>query len=162
MHATNLFGRGFGTKKFQLILTAEPTILSVTDMDVAEKISRIAAIEGLATKTAEQFVQQIPIFLAFLMETNLLGKLHQDAVKDAVKGNPRLLEGKHYVMTGFRDKALMEKLAAHGAEAGSAVKKTTFVLLVKDTAADTTKIKEAKTFGIPIMTPDDFISKYQL
>jgi ribosomal protein S2 len=56
----------------------------------------------------------------------------------------------------------MEKLAAHGAEAGSAVKKTTFVLLVKDTAADTTKIKEAKTFGIPIMTPDDFISKYQL
>jgi len=153
MHATNLFGRGFGLKKLQGILAAEPTIL----LD-GEKASSTAG---------KQFVQQIPVFLAFLKETQLMGKLqhasagHGHALADKAQSHP--LYGKHYVMTGFRDKALMEKLAAVGAEQGSAVKKTTFFVLVKEQSnTDTSKTLEAKAFGIPLLTADECRLKYNL
>lgn len=155
MHATNLFGRGFGTKKFQLILAAEPTILAAGEA----KVERVTQVDGLAKKTAEQFVQQIPAFLAFLKETKLTSKL-QTTQKSVESTHP--LYGKHYVMTGFRDKVLMEKLAVVGAEQGSAIRKNTFVLLVKDRTQETSKTQEAKAAGIPIMTPDEFIVKYNV
>jgi len=160
MHATNLFGRGFGTKKFKLILAAVPTILS---MAPAEGIIKATAVEGMAKKTAEQFVQQIPAFLAFLAEANLLGKLQQSAPTNAVpKDTAHPLYGKQYVMTGFRDKVLQEKLEAVGAEQGSAVRKNTFVVLVKDLAEENSKVTEAKKIGIPIMTPTEFQTKYNI
>lgn len=160
MHATNLFGRGFGLKKFQLILAAEPTILGNTSWSLSEKVNRVSAIEGMAEKTAEQFVTQIPVFLAFLKETQLLGKLHANAI---AKDQAHPLYGKHIVLTGFRDKELLEKLQAVGAEQGSAVSKKTFVVLSKDSAAaETSKTLEAKAWGIPLMTPMEFKTKYKL
>jgi NAD-dependent DNA ligase len=155
MHASNLFGRGFGLKKLQGILAAEPTIL----LD-GEKASSTAG---------KQFVQQIPVFLAFLKETQLMGKLqhasagHGHASASADKAQSHPLYGKHIVMTGFRDKALAEKLAAVGAEQGSAVKKTTFFVLVKEQSnTDTSKTLEAKALGIPLLTADECRLKYNL
>ena len=65
-------------------------------------------------------------------------------------------------MTGFRDKVLQEKLEAVGAEQGSAVRKNTFVVLVKDLAEENSKVTEAKKIGIPIMTPTEFQTKYNI
>ena len=160
MHATNLFGRGFGTKKFQLILAAVPNILTLPP---AEGIIKATAVEGMAKKTAEQFVTQIPAFLAFLTEANLLYKLQQQPVANLItKDTGHPLYGKQYVMTGFRDKVLQEKLTAVGAEQGSAVRKNTFVVLVKDLAEENSKVTEAKKIGIPIMTPTEFQTKYNI
>jgi NAD-dependent DNA ligase len=159
MHATNLFGRGFGVKKFQLILAAEPTILANTSWSLSEKVNRVSAIEGMAEKTAEQFVTQIPVFLAFLKETQLLDKLQANAI---AKDQTHPLYGKHIVLTGFRDKELLEKLHAVGAEQGSAVSKKTFVVLSKEPATETSKTLEAKAWGIPLMTPMEFKTKYKL
>jgi DNA ligase (NAD+) len=161
MHATNLFGRGFGVKKFQLILAGEPTILVNSSWSLSEKVNRVSAIEGMAEKTAEQFVLQISVFLAFLKETQLLGKLqapNPTILKD--QGHP--LYGKQVVLTGFRNKELVEKLQAVGAEQGSGIRKNTFVVLSKDPADQTSKIIEAKTLGIPIMTPTEFSIIYNL
>jgi len=155
MHATNLFGRGFGLKKLQLILAAEPTILT----DSNEKVARVSRIEGMAKKTAEQFVEQIPVFLAFLTETHLTGKLQQKIPEVKDKTHP--LYGKQYVLTGFRDKALVEKLNGFGAEQSNTIKKNTFVVLVKDTEEETSKTLEAKKLGIPIMTPTTFWEKVE-
>jgi NAD-dependent DNA ligase len=154
MHATNLFGRGFGLKKFQLILAAEPTILT----DTNKKVERVSQIEGMAKKTAEQFVQQIPVFLAFLTEINLNSKLQQKTPEVADKTHP--LYGKQYVLTGFRDKALVEKLNEFGAEQSNTIKKNTFVVLVKDLEEETTKTSEAKKLGIPIMTPATLLATF--
>jgi DNA ligase (NAD+) len=159
MHATNLFGRGFGLKKLELILAAEPTILLNTTWSLHEKVTRVSAIEGMAEKTAEQFVTQIPVFLAFLKETHLLGKLHTNAI---AKDQTHPLYGKHIVLTGFRDKELLEKLQAVGAEQGSAVTKKTFVVLSKEPATETSKTQEAKALGILMMTPMEFKTKYML
>jgi DNA ligase (NAD+) len=161
MHASNLFGRGFGLKKFQLILQAAPSVLTEP---LTDKINRVSAIEGMAKKTAEQFVAQIPVFLAFLTETHLTGKLQaeqqQAEQQQADKTHP--LYGKQYILTGFRDKTLVEKLTTVGAEQGSAVGKKTFVVLVKDVATETSKTQEAKTLGIPVLTADAFKAKYNV
>jgi DNA ligase (NAD+) len=165
MHATNLFGRGFGTKKFQLILAAEPNILLTPDDDsIDEKVKRVSQIEGMAKKTAEQFIKQVPVFLAFLKETNLLAKLQMSQTNEAndSKDKTHPLYGKQFVMTGFRDKVLLEKLLAVGAEQGSGVRKNTFVLLVKDPLEETSKTVEAKALGIPILTPAELMLKYKV
>jgi NAD-dependent DNA ligase len=159
MHATNLFGRGFGVKKIQLILAAEPTLMLNSSWSLPEKVKRVSAIEGLAQKTAEQFIKQIPVFLAFLKETHLLGKLHTNAI---AKDQTHPLYGKQVVLTGFRDKELLEKLKAVGAEQGSAVSKKTFVVLSKEPATETSKITEANALGILIMTPIEFKTTYKL
>ena len=65
-------------------------------------------------------------------------------------------------MTGFRDKILLEKLTAVGAEQDSTVRKNTFVVLVRDLTEETSKVGEAKALGIPIMTPVEFQDKYNL
>ena len=186
MHATNIFGRGFGTKKFKLILEKEPTILTDTSVD---KIKRVSKIEGLAMKTAEQFVNQIPAFLAFLTEAKLESKLHTAGVHtEGTKGVQKKKEGVHaegtegtegvdtagvqdkshplygkkYIMTGFRDKALMAKLEALGAEQGSSVRKNTFVVIIKDADEENSKTAEARALGIPIMPIETFKAKYNL
>jgi len=165
MHATNIFGRGFGTKKFKLILEKEPTILTDMSLSSQEKIKRIAAVDGLAMKTAEQFIKQVPAFIAFLTEANLSSKLQQEKIISinetvVVKDTSHPLYGKQYLMTGFRDKALIEKLSTIGAEQGSAVRKNTFVVLIKDLGDENSKTKEAKTLGIPIMSLEEFKTKY--
>jgi NAD-dependent DNA ligase len=54
----------------------------------------------------------------------------------------------------------VEKLTAMGAEQGSAVRKNTFVVIVKEAGEETSKTAEAKTLGIPIMTQAEFITTY--
>ena len=167
MHATNIFGRGFGTKKFQLILKAEPRILLDTTMNFHEKIQRVSMIEGMATKTAEQFINRLPDFLLFLAEINLQHKLNDvnsrtNVNNTIIKSHKHPLLGQEYIMTGFRDKHLIERLAQVGAEQGNSVKKTTIAVLVKNINENTSKTQEAKRLGIPVLSIEQFIMKYKL
>ena len=63
-------------------------------------------------------------------------------------------------MTGFRDKQIEEKLASVGAKIASSVNKKTFIVLVKDKDETNTKIENAKSLGIRIMTPAEFLGEY--
>jgi len=163
MHASNLFGRGFGTKKIQLILDAYPTILT-DPLPPSTKVEKISTVNGLAQKTAEQFVKEIPAFIAFLTTAHLLEKLTSSPTQalpkilPANKDHP--LYGKKWVMTGFRDKALIQDLLNVGSEQGSAVNKKTALVIVKDLDEDNVKVADAKKMGIPIMTPEQVRTKY--
>jgi NAD-dependent DNA ligase/predicted nucleotidyltransferase len=163
MHASNIFGRGFGTRKLKMILDAYPSVLT-EPISTSEKIKKISMIEGMAKKTSEQFVKEIPSFLTFLQTANLQSKLHienkQEVTKTINKEHP--LYGKKWVITGFRDKELIEKLLSYGSEQGSVVNKKTSFLIVKDLEEDNVKIGEAKKHGIPILTPDQVKVKYNV
>jgi NAD-dependent DNA ligase len=56
----------------------------------------------------------------------------------------------------------MEKLATLGAEQGSAVRKNTFVVLVKNLDEENSKTAEANRIGIPVMDIQEFKVKYNL
>jgi NAD-dependent DNA ligase len=161
MAASNLFGRGFSDKKLELIMSEYPDVL-LSKEPKGTKILKVAAIKGMATKTAEAFVERIPEFLQFLKDANLEKKLSQVSVEKAQVDQSHPLYNKTIVMTGFRDKELEDKLKLLGAKLGSSVSKNTFVVLVKDLEEDTGKANDARKIGVPLMTPEGFSQKYKL
>jgi len=163
MSASNLFGRGFSEKKLELIMESYPDVLLSKESNT-EKVRKIAAIKGMAQKTAEAFVERIPDFIEFIQAAELNNKLSQSATQIQIQkqqmdeSNP--LFGKTIVMTGFRDTDIQEALKNVGAKLGSSVSKNTFVVLVKDLSEDTGKAADARRLGVPLMTPEVFKEKY--
>ncbi len=156
MSASNMFGRGFSEKKLELIMESYPTVLLSKESN-SQKINKISAIKGMATKTAEAFVERIPDFINFIKDAGLVKKLAFEK-KQVDQSHP--LYGKSIVMTGFRDAILQKELEEVGAKVGSSVSSKTFVLLVKDKDDDTGKVLDAKKNGVPLMTPQEFRNKY--
>ena len=164
MHASNIFGRGFGVKKLKLILEAYPSILTSNETS-SEKINNISSVSGMAKKTAEQFVKEIPAFVTFITDAKLQSKLSfqkEEIINQSTINKDHPLYGKKWVMTGFRDKDLIEKLLAIGSEQGTTVNKKTALVIVKDLEEDNSKIEEARKLGIPIMTPKQVMEHYNL
>ena len=132
-------------------------------------------VEGFAGKTARQFVKNVPRFLEFMKEANLLDKLDDytspasgKAMKSVTQseqgeqgeqGEHELFE-KAIVMTGFRDKKLIEQLEEIGAKISGSVSGKTFIVIVPDADTETGKTEKAETLGIPVLTVDEFKKKY--
>ena len=162
--ASNIFGRGFGERRIQAILQQEPTIFQQA-LTSEKKIEKVKAIDGLAEKTATDFVKAIPEFLKFLEEANLEYKLNLTKDKDkdedgnvvnpikdqakSPKKEDHPLTNKNIVMSEFKSttmtkKELTEKLEKVGATIQSNITKSTDILIVGDLTKETTKMKKAK------------------
>ena len=159
MSATNIFGRGFNEKKLELIMENYSNVLLSTETNT-QKIAKIAAIKGMAEKTAEAFVERIQNFLQFIKETGMETKITTVNVSEKVVNENHILYGKSIVMSGFRDAELKNLLKEIGAKVSESVSKNTFALIVKDTNETTSKITEAVKLGVPVMTTDKFKKDY--
>lgn len=159
MSASNLFGRGFSSKKLELIMQELPDIL-ISNETQNEKINAVANIKGMALKTAEAFVEHIDDFVDFLKEIDYEDKLYDvPKSKVVVSGHP--LTGKTIVLTGTRDKAVIDLIKNVGANQGTSVSKNTYLVIAKNVDEDTGKAEEARKLNIPIMTPEQFINTYK-
>ena len=159
MAASNIFGRGFSDKKLELILGEIPDIL-VSTRTIGQKVAAVTAIKGMAEKTATSFVSQINEFKAFLKECGLENKLLllKEEVPIINTSNP--LYKKTVVLTGTRDKQVIEILKIAGAVQGASVSKNTFLVVAKSADDDTGKAEEARKLGIQILSVDQFLKKY--
>jgi NAD-dependent DNA ligase len=80
-------------------------------------------------------------------------------VKKVVEqGHP--LSGKTVVLTGTRDKDIVEFLKNVGANQGSSISKNTFLVVAKNKDEDTGKAEEARKLNIPIMSVPEFTATY--
>ena len=162
MAASNIFGRGFSDKKLELILNEIPDIL-VSTKSLKQKVAEVTAIKGMAEKTASMFVSEIEEFKSFLKECGLENKLLLAATATATAteinaSNP--LYKKTVVLTGTRDKQVIEMLKSSGAIQGASVSKNTFIVVAKSADDDTGKAEDARKLGIPILSVEQFVSKY--
>lgn len=164
MSASNLFGRGFSDKKIDLVLAEVGMGVLTSTESVADKKKRIAAIKGMAVKTADLFVESIPRFLVFLDECGLRGKLviTKSEEKSEKKDESHPLYKKSIVMTGSRDKILEQKLVEIGAVIGSSVSKNTFAVITDDLESDSSKVQNAKKLGIPLFIVQGFKDTYHI
>lgn len=163
MSASNLFGRGFSDKKIDLVLAEVGMGVLTSTESVADKKKRIAAIKGMAVKTADLFVESIPRFLAFLDECGLRGKLvitKSEEKSEEKKDESHPLYKKSIVMTGSRDKILEKRLVELGAVIGSSVSKNTFAVITDDLESDSSKVQNAKKLGIPLFIVQGFKDTY--
>ena len=165
MAASNIFGRGFNEKKIELILNELPDIL-VLNNSKEEIIQLVASIKGMATKSAEAFVSKITDFKDFLVKCGLEQKLInsnkklESVVQESVIKVPHVLFGKLVILTGTRDKNILEFLKNVGANQGSSVSKNTFLVIAKNKDEKTGKTEDAKKLNIPIISVDEFIQTY--
>lgn len=158
MAASNIFGRGFGNKKIDLVMNEIPDIL-ISDATDNEKIADITVIKGMELKTAKAFVNKIGDFKAFLEECGLEDKLYETA-KAPIVDNSHPLFGKTVVLTGNRDKTIIDFLEEVGAKQGSVVSKNTSLVVAKDKTINKGKVAEAENLNIPLMSVEEFIQTY--
>ena len=65
MAASNIFGRGVGEKKIQVILNHYPDIL-VSNENYEIKFNKLVEVESIAEKTAEYFLDHVDEFIDFI------------------------------------------------------------------------------------------------
>ena len=161
MAASNIFGRGFSDKKLEMILGELPDIL-VSTKTTGQKVAVVTAIKGMAEKTASAFVSQINEFKAFLKECGLENKLQLTNTEESATtlntSNP--LYKKTVVLTGTRDKQVIEILKIACAVQGASVSKNTFLVVAKSADDDTGKAEDARKLGIQILSVEQFLKKY--
>lgn len=158
MASSTVFGRGFSEKKMELVLNELPDILVSNESDLT-KIEAVASVKGMAIKSAEAFVLKIEDFKEFLTDCALEDKLYETKKVETVL-QTHVLTGKTVVLTGTRDKTVVEFLKTVGATQGSSVSKNTFLVVAKNKNDDTGKAEEARKLNIPIMSVEEFVSTY--
>jgi NAD-dependent DNA ligase/DNA polymerase/3'-5' exonuclease PolX len=160
MAASNIFGRVFSEKKMELILNELPDIL-VSNQTNNDKINAVITVKGMALKTAEALVNNIADFKHFLTDCGLEYKLYEKGTETAIEKNTaHPLFEKTIVLTGTRDKNIIEFLKNTGVKQGSTVNKNTFLVVAKNKDEDTGKAEDARKLNIPIMSVDQFIQTY--
>jgi NAD-dependent DNA ligase len=155
MVASNLFGRGMGSRKLQSIADKFPEILE----GKLPSYEALIAHEGLGPATVKQFIETYPRFLEFLKETGLQCKKPVPKSVSLSSGK-KSVDGLSIIFTGFRNKEWEGRItAAHGKISTSVSKKTNLVI-AKDPAEESAKLIQARANGIPILTPEQFEKEY--
>ena len=146
MRASNVFGRSFGTKKLELIVSNIPSV--VTERYVP-KISELVAIKGIEKKTAESFLESLPKFWEFVDDNDIAVKSNVDmqvSISDE-------LSDKKFVFTGFRSKDLENEIIKRGGTITTSVSKNTYAVVCKDEdAKSSVKVAKAIELGVIVMT----------
>ena len=144
--ASNIFGRGFGEKRIEMILEEEPNIIN-EEISNNEKINKLKKIDGMAVKTSTQFVEKIPEFKKFIIEKKLKYKLEKKEIKKEI-GSPKKelpLSGKIIVLSDIKGKKEVgEKIVKLGGVVETNVTKTVNLLIVGSIDGETSKMKKQK------------------
>ena len=159
--ASNIFGRGFGEKRISIILKGEPNIIT-EDTSKDEKINKIKEMDGLAVKTATQFVEKIPEFKKFMIQAKLEYKLTEiEAPKQESPKSKLPLSDKLILLSDIKGKKILgEKIEELGGKVTATIAKNVNLLIVGSLDVETTKMKKAKEYEIEIITQKQFEEKY--
>lgn len=172
MTASGAFGRGIGSRKFAKILERYPDLLgseAILTGKTAEIIDMISKVEGFAKTTAKVVADGMPKFLEMFTKipedismqvmytTEESDRSTTKAEADAAVSP---LYGQNICFTGFRDKELQKKIENSGGKVQTAVSGTTNILVIKDSSYSNKKTESAAARGIPVLTREQFMTKY--
>ena len=157
MNISNVFGRGFGKKKLELILNQYPNIIELYEtLDKKTLLEYMNKIDGFAEKTSNQFIAVLPKFIKFMNEVNIT-LTHSNQKKESIEIDKKTLEKYEYlkekniVMTGFRDNKLIEIIEKLQGKLQTTINKKTDIVLVKDIYLKNKKIEKATEMNISII-----------
>jgi NAD-dependent DNA ligase len=173
MAASQIFGRGIGSKKFKLITDIHPEIINIFNKKGYEDtLILINNIQGFENKTSTKIVDNIKSFETWL---NKLIKLKPDALKKNNLSNDLLnndelkkysdkikdYSNKTIVFTGFRDKEIESILEKIGTKITNSISKNTDILIASDPSESSGKVTKAKELNIKIISKDQFYKLIQ-
>ena len=136
---SNLFGRGFGEKKIELIIENEKNWYK------NPTIEKISSLKGMTSQSAKQFIDNLPLIQKFLKEINMEYKISENIYNSLEK------KGK-ILFSGFRSKELEEELKKRGYEIVISLRKDIdYLIIPEEQIKETTKVKKAKELGVRIL-----------
>jgi NAD-dependent DNA ligase len=179
MAASQIFGRGIGTRKIKLITDNYPNILELQKSKSNEELTKlINSISGFEEKTTSKIVDNFDDFIVFM---NKLIKIKPNLIKDNTedkkdkknksnkssednkdnKDTNNLDKYKDYknktiVFTGFRDKEIESILENVGAKITTSVSKNTDIVVAADVNDDSSKVLKAKELKIKLLSKEQF------
>jgi DNA ligase (NAD+) len=148
MVASLEFNSGYGLKRVKKILDKYPCI-----MEDGITLDQLINIDGFQVKTAKQFMDNFEGFKIFLSKLDLEYYVKTD--ESLVEKNSNI-DGKNFVITGFRDASIIEYITKNGGTLQNDVNMKTDYLIVKDSDSQSSKIKKAEIMGVDIILKDDF------
>lgn len=164
MAASNIFGRGLGKKKIDLIYSKfstkiqefilnKSTTFNVTSND-------LKTVEGIGKVTADSFIKNIKEFKEFFQSLHITNEaISIQPVKPKIALNTSLL-GMVAVFTGFRDESITKYIEEHGGRISSSVSKTTTIVIAKDPNNITGSVKKALELKIRVVSKEIFINEF--
>lgn len=156
MDASHIFGRGIGSKRLKPLIEQQPNILT-KNYDKEELKTLAEQIEGFAEKNANKFANNFKYFKIFFKELNDIYDLNYLMKIKKKKIIENELKNKIYVMTGFRDKELEQKIEEQGGKISNSVSKNTYMVIYKNINEDSLKIRKAKKLNIKLISLDEFL-----
>ena len=162
MAASNIFGKGFGSKKIKLILEANPEILK------GKVIKSLNPVKGIGEKTSKPFLENLPLFYKFISNTTLSNckekslNVSNNASDSEKSKTESKFKNMTIVFTGFRNKEWEKIIEEQGGKLGSSISKNTSIVVVKDPSKKSSKLDKALEIGIEIISMEDFKNKYYL
>lgn len=151
--SASILGEGIGKRKIKSLFDGFPDILD-TDIDKKDMIKKIINIEGFSDKTAEKIVYNIDNAKKFLKDIEKYVSYEIDIVESTK------LNGKNILFSGYRSKDLEKEIIKNGGNIVQTVNKNLSILIVKDLDSNSSKVENAKKFGVEIIDNDNFVKKY--
>jgi DNA ligase (NAD+) len=168
MVGSNCLGRGIGKRRVNPILEAYPNIDngSYTKSQIIEMINKL---EGFQTKSSTVFAENIPKYIKFRDGLPKQNKPKGDDSEEkqeteVIHIDKQLFSGKRLLLTGFRDKDIIAFIDKHGGDTskGFNANKTDFIITVSGDNGKNKKTEKALEVGIPVLTKEEFMSKYMV
>jgi DNA ligase (NAD+) len=158
MVASNVFGRGFGKKKIELIVETFPAI---RQGDPPADVKAMSQVDGIGSVTARAFLDALPKFYAFMDDIGMKCKTRPVAALSPQQPPLNVDFTKQVVVfTGFRNKEWAATIAAAGGVYNDSVTKSTTLVVATNVDEINTKLEKARKLGIPIISTSEFEQKY--
>lgn len=142
---------GIAQEKWKLILTNFSLLGLMTNYNKSRFVETLTSVKGIGPATAETIRNEMWFFIKDL--TRIV------EMENIITSYGNNVETKVIRFTGFRDKALVERLKSMGFDAGEgSVTKKTDILLIPCEGFTSTKTAKAEKDNIMIVPVEDFIA----
>jgi DNA ligase (NAD+) len=161
MTASQLLGRGIGSKKFKLITDDYPNIIKIYEDEGKKHVRKLFnTLHGFSDITTDKIVDSFEEFIAYYrklekLRPNLIEK-KQKVIKVSTNKKIDKYKDKKIVFTGFTDKDMEKDLEIVNSKISSSVSKNTDLVVAVDINSGSSKLKKAKELEIKIMSKDAF------
>ncbi len=158
MVASNIFGRGLGRKKIELMVKEIPSIVSY----VIPTIDQLISIKSIGKATAESFIDNFIKFKGFMDEIGVSCDSPQ-SVNEPQNHNMNMnFKDKIIVFTGFRNSEWEKIIKSSGGQVTGSVSKKTTLVVASDLNDNSSKVVRARELGINLISKEEFSSKFRL
>lgn len=154
MSASNLFGRGMGTRKLKSILDQIPNIMEKKWRPIDLK-NRLTSMKGVGEITAQNFAENLNKFKEYFDELQKVITIEFEKEKEPTEIVGINFEKKIFVLTNTRDKDIIRFVEEHNGIIKDSFSSDVYMVIYKEGKKSNT-YEKAKAKGIKLISDVEF------